>query len=70
MRTGRIELPSSEWRSDIEPINHVRVLSAFAEDSDFAKEWWEVDGIEPLAPQGPRLQRGDGASLSLLALPA
>jgi hypothetical protein len=28
-----------------------------------------VDGIEPLAPQGPRLQRGDGASLSLLALP-
>ena len=28
------------------------------------RDWWEVDEIEPLAPQGPRLQRGDGTSLS------
>src|SRR5215470_16540038 len=26
VRTGRIELPSLEWRSNIEPINYVRML--------------------------------------------
>lgn len=31
--------------------------------------WWEADGIEPPAPKGPRLQRSDGTSLSLTALP-
>jgi hypothetical protein len=31
--------------------------------------WWEVDGIEPLAREGLRLQRSDGTSLSLPALP-
>ena len=28
VRTGRIELPSLEWRSNIEPINYVRMLAA------------------------------------------
>jgi hypothetical protein len=28
-------------------------------------KWWRADGIEPLARAGPRLQRGDGTSLSL-----
>ena len=32
-------------------------------------KWWEVDGIEPLAQKGLRLQRSDGTSLSLFALP-
>jgi hypothetical protein len=27
VRTGRIELPSLEWRSNIEPINYVRMLA-------------------------------------------
>jgi hypothetical protein len=26
VRTGRIELPSPEWRSDIDPINYVRLV--------------------------------------------
>lgn len=30
---------------------------------------WEVDGIEPLAPEGLRLQRNGGTSLPLLVLP-
>jgi hypothetical protein len=33
------------------------------------RKWWEVDGIEPLAKKGLRLQRSDGTSLSLFALP-
>jgi hypothetical protein len=34
-----------------------------------ARDWWEVDGIEPLAHEGLRLRRSDGTSLSLPALP-
>ena len=55
-RPARIELASSEWHSEAQPI-------------DQGRKWWEVDGIEPLAAKGLRLQRSDGTSLSLLALP-
>jgi hypothetical protein len=44
-------------------------LACRAGAHEASEGWWEADGIEPLAPKGPRLQRGDGASLSLLALP-
>jgi hypothetical protein len=31
--------------------------------------WWGMDGIEPLATQGPDLQLGERTSASLLAFP-
>ncbi len=55
VRTRRIELLSPEWRSGIEPINYIRISVGAARRSPWtistraAGEWWEVDGIEPLA---------------------
>ena len=59
MRVPVIETGPDEWRSSARPSSYTRDWLV----------WWEVDGIEPLAPKGLRLRRSDRTSLSLLALP-
>ena len=60
VRASVIETESPEWRSGARPSSYVRLLIETGEGarSVGSTEW-------NLLQQGPRLQRGDGTSLSL-----
>jgi hypothetical protein len=58
VRTTGIEPTSSEWHSEAQPIDHVRAINLVGSG-------WNRTSC----PKGLRLQRSDGTSLSLLALP-
>ena len=69
VRTPVIETGPSEWRSETRPSSYIRVSIAFSSDVDSVRakktrqlKWWEVDGIEPPAAKGRRLQGRDGTS--------
>src|SRR5215510_4713848 len=55
VRTPVIETRSSEWHSDARPSSYVRMVGNGRNRTS--------------CPKGPRLQRSDGTSLSLLAFP-
>src|SRR5262245_16507076 len=56
VRTPVIETRSSEWHSDARPSSYARMVGNGRNRTS--------------CPKGPRLQRGDGTSLSLLAFPS